>query len=314
MKPRIFIASSQEGLIVAEEIKQYFSGDFDCYLWSDDIFKYNDNYLETLMKTANLFDFGIMVCTNDDWTVSRGVCQGSPRDNVIFEYGLFLGRLGRERAYVIHDKSIKLPSDLHGITLASYEIKDGKIISNNKPFDVLLKRLCDEIKSKAELGVLGMLPSTILAIGYFDNFIKPICEHICSKDFFELKGTNFSCSLVKVIIPLTLDSDIKKKAKLYYKRNLKEEVLLLINNKTYSIYTSIAENGTDIFIYDIPTVLNNIMSAIKMYMPVGHVGKNYEQRFLEKRELLNFKLVLSKLIEDDAFCKTMVVVEFEDER
>ena len=43
--------------------------------------------------------------------------------------------------------------------------------------------LADEIKSKAELGVLGMLPSTILAIGYFDNFIKPICEHICSKDF-----------------------------------------------------------------------------------------------------------------------------------
>ena len=113
MRPRIFIGSSKEGLNIAEQIKAYFSKDFDCYLWSDDIFKYNDNYLETLMKEASLFDFGFMVCTNDDWTKSRDVEQGSPRDNVIFEYGLFLGRLGRDRAYIIHDKNIKLPSDLH---------------------------------------------------------------------------------------------------------------------------------------------------------------------------------------------------------
>lgn len=101
MRPRIFIGSSKEGLNIAEQIKAYFSKDFDCYLWSDDIFKYNDNYLETLMKEASLFDFGFMVCTNDDWTKSRDVEQGSPRDNVIFEYGLFLGRLGRDRAYII---------------------------------------------------------------------------------------------------------------------------------------------------------------------------------------------------------------------
>lgn len=89
MRPRIFIGSSKEGLNIAEQIKAYFSKDFDCYLWSDDIFKYNDNYLETLMKEASLFDFGFMVCTNDDWTKSRDVEQGSPRDNVIFEYILF---------------------------------------------------------------------------------------------------------------------------------------------------------------------------------------------------------------------------------
>lgn len=42
MKPRIFIGSSTEGLGIAQQIKDYFSQEFECYLWSDDIFKYND--------------------------------------------------------------------------------------------------------------------------------------------------------------------------------------------------------------------------------------------------------------------------------
>ena len=44
------------------------------------------------------------------------------RDNVMFEYGLFLGRVGNQRAFVIKDKQVKIPSDMLGITLADYEV------------------------------------------------------------------------------------------------------------------------------------------------------------------------------------------------
>lgn len=61
MKPRIFIGSSTEGLPIAQKIKDFFKADYSCFLWTDDVFKYNENFLETLLKSASLFDFGFMV-------------------------------------------------------------------------------------------------------------------------------------------------------------------------------------------------------------------------------------------------------------
>ena len=50
-----------------------------------------------------------------------------------------------------------------------------------------------------------------------------------------------------------------------------------------------------------------------MYLRKGHIGKTAEQQLLEDRELRNFTMVLSKLIENDAFCREMIVVEMEGE-
>jgi len=188
MKPRIFIGSSSEGLDVAKEVKAFFEKDYETYLWTDDIFKYNENFLETLMKEASLFDFGFLVFTKDDYTKSRLQGFDSPRDNVIFEYGLFLGRLGRNNAFVIKDEDVKLPSDLLGITLATFKCKSRKGIFSKKSRLELdkpslignLEKLKRQMDEKLHLGVLGMLPSTVLAIGYYNNFIKPICEYLSS--------------------------------------------------------------------------------------------------------------------------------------
>ncbi|MBE6234654.1 MAG: hypothetical protein E7112_00285 [Bacteroidales bacterium] len=311
MRPRIFIGSSKEGLYIAGQIKAYFSKDFDCYLWSDDIFKYNDNYLETLMKEASLFDFGFMVCTNDDWTKSRGVEQGAPRDNVIFEYGLFLGRLGRERAYIIHDKSIKLPSDLHGITLASFEVNDGVITSHDKPFEVLLERLHNEIVGKIEIGLLGMLPSTVLAIGYFENFVKPVCEYLTIHETIDVDGEHCHCSKFKVVIPRDLDADIKKRALIYHRKQSYKELQIPTDSRSYPLYVSIEKEGSEVVLSDMPTTLNGIDKAIDMYLRKGHIGKTQEQQLLEDRELRNFTMVLSKLVANDAFCKEIICIETE---
>jgi predicted nucleotide-binding protein len=111
LKPRIFIGSSGEGLEVAKYVKSYLSADFDCYLWTDDIFKFNESILETLLKEASLFDFGLLIATKDDFLQSRNNAFDAARDNVVFEYGLFLGRVGSSRAFVIQEEGTKLPSD-----------------------------------------------------------------------------------------------------------------------------------------------------------------------------------------------------------
>lgn len=53
--------------------------------------------------------------------------KGSPRDNIIFELGLFMGRLGRVRAILMEprEEKVKLPSDLAGITTITYRYESG---------------------------------------------------------------------------------------------------------------------------------------------------------------------------------------------
>jgi Predicted nucleotide-binding protein containing TIR-like domain len=54
--------------------------------------------------------------------VSRGVEKVSARDNVLFELGLFIGSLGRDRTFMLYDRTDPpgLPSDLAGVTPATF--------------------------------------------------------------------------------------------------------------------------------------------------------------------------------------------------
>ena len=51
--------------------------------------------------------------------------QASPRDNVVFEAGLFGGALGIRRTFILHADGSKLPSDLLGLTSVRYDPASG---------------------------------------------------------------------------------------------------------------------------------------------------------------------------------------------
>jgi hypothetical protein len=72
-------------------------------------------------------DFAAFVFAQDDWTASSpqassqpGSGQASPRDNVVFEAGLFGGVLGMRRTFILHASGAKLPTDLLGLTCVRY--------------------------------------------------------------------------------------------------------------------------------------------------------------------------------------------------
>jgi hypothetical protein len=122
---RIFIASSKEGLAVVNTIKDLLikklGTQADVRPWTRE-FELSKTYIESLEKVAKENDFAIMLMTPDDITISREIEKLSPRDNVIFELGLFMGCLGRDRCFIVHDKTrdLKLPTDLLGIMAAKY--------------------------------------------------------------------------------------------------------------------------------------------------------------------------------------------------
>jgi hypothetical protein len=126
-RPSVFVGSSSEGLKVTRTVQILL--DYACQVtpWSQGVFGLGEGRLESLVRALPDFDFGILVLTPDDLTETRGEQRQSPRDNVLLELGLFIGGLGRERTFALYDRTadIKLPSDLAGVTIATYEPHDS---------------------------------------------------------------------------------------------------------------------------------------------------------------------------------------------
>ena len=94
-----------------------------CLSWRDDgVFKPGYGYLETLSNLTP--DYVVALVTPDDTAAVRGKEYIVPRDNVVFEYGLFLGKLGRDKTFFVTPKNtpdLQIMSDLHGVSTVRYQ-------------------------------------------------------------------------------------------------------------------------------------------------------------------------------------------------
>jgi len=142
VKPRMFIGSSVEGLAVAESIQLGLRHDIEVVIWTQGPFGLSEGSLESLVKAKDDFHYAVFVLTPDDLLTKRNKTSNSPRDNVLFELGLFMGALGRERTFMVQckDDVLDLPTDLAGVTIASY----SKHSDNN--LDAALGPVCTLIK------------------------------------------------------------------------------------------------------------------------------------------------------------------------
>lgn len=129
--PSVFIGSSAESLDVAAVIhKSLTHRKVEPRIWSEGVFQCSRATIEDLMAATSQADFAVLVLAADDVTISRGKRKAAPRDNTIFELGLFMGALSRERTYIVAPRplDIKIPTDLLGVTLLTYQKKRGQSI------------------------------------------------------------------------------------------------------------------------------------------------------------------------------------------
>lgn len=130
-KPVVFIGSSAETLPIAREIQSGLAHDnLIVKVWTDGIFQPSSTTLNDLVREIQSADFGVLVLGQDDKVISRDGESWAPRDNVIFELGLFIAALDQKRTLVVSPKlkSLKIPSDLNGINLINYELDDRNSI------------------------------------------------------------------------------------------------------------------------------------------------------------------------------------------
>lgn len=126
---RVFIMSSVEALpIVDLLIKQFAHDPFLAVAWKNGVFRASNYTLDDLEAELDDSDFAIAVAQPDDVVITRDTKWPTVRDNVIFELGLFMGRLGRRRAFLMEprDADVQLPSDLAGMTTIPYRYEKGK--------------------------------------------------------------------------------------------------------------------------------------------------------------------------------------------
>jgi tetratricopeptide (TPR) repeat protein len=137
MKPKVFIGSSVEGLNVAYSIQQNLNYDAEITVWDQGVFELSSTTIESLVKILESSDFGIFVFSNDDVTKIRDEKRSTVRDNVLFEFGLFIGKLTRKRVYFVipMDTDLYLPTDLLGITPGTYDPnrEDGSLQAATGP-------------------------------------------------------------------------------------------------------------------------------------------------------------------------------------
>jgi hypothetical protein len=146
MKPRIFIGSSVEGLDVAHALQQNLEFDATVTVWTQGIFQLSSNSLDDLLTALENFDFGIFVFKPDDVLNMRADQFNVVRDNVIFELGLFFGKLGKDRVFFVqphNSNNFHLPSDLLGVLAGKYDANrdDGNLQAALGPF-------CNQVRSR----------------------------------------------------------------------------------------------------------------------------------------------------------------------
>lgn len=303
-KPRLFIGSSFEEINTAKIVESILEKDFDVTIWNENlwdksVFKLNNNFLHDLLKAPLKFDFGVIIGSPDDKVVVRGKEYLQARDNILFELGLFIGRLGIKRSFFLVHEDVKDLSDLSGIFVSKFNEKN-------------LADKVDEIKRaflSVELDTFNFFPSNTLAYGYFENFVKSICAKIVQDGNLKINNVEYFNCKFQIIIPKKIDEDINLQFEKIKRDVGVEQVQIecLGRSRPFQVNSKLLETG-ELLIIDFPSTLTGINYAIRELLSEEYklFGKEYED--ILNRELERFVFSLEKSIKRNSFDNFIEIV------
>ncbi|MGB3686590.1 MAG: nucleotide-binding protein [Ornithinimicrobium sp.] len=141
---QLFIGSSSEGRHVARALQAELLPYGEVVLWDQGVFEPGGYTLDSLISMAHRCDFAVLVATPDDTRESRGQTASVPRDNVILEFGLFAGVLGRDRTYVLATEGTALPTDTLGLTRLAFHNQENPRAAVSEAADQVRTRIRDQ--------------------------------------------------------------------------------------------------------------------------------------------------------------------------
>ena len=301
MKKKIFIGSSKESLDYAYAIQENLDHWAEVTIWDQDIFKPSSYTMESLQEALEFFDYGLFVLSPDDLSTIRNTEYSVARDNVVFELGLFIGKLGRENCFFVIPKdnnNFHLPSDLFGLTPLTYNSarSDGNLKATFGPACNNIKKQIsgNNINSQLEYDLLNnKFPSKRL-IRYLDtacvfrdrtSFNNSIGHQKLFKNAVSIKGLGIS--LNEAIINWGI-RDIVEKVK---EEKFKEFCLLFLDPEGESIKNREKDEYPNSTRNPIINVTNtNISITEEIFAQVKDIGK-FHYKLYDKFSNLNFYII-----------------------
>ncbi len=177
-------------------------------LWSDSgFFRPGLYYLDNLIHELPEFDFAVFIFGPDDMVTSRGQLQSAPRDNVIFEFGYAMAKLGRERVFHLVPKgpgiNVKVLSDLAGMKPWEYQMPTG--LSGTR---ARLSRKVLNSLDRALEGPSRYIGETIARLGPRTRFDRGVAEGPqYVSDVYESIAREFTSSGTNEVKNLALDME-----------------------------------------------------------------------------------------------------------
>lgn len=141
--PILFVGSSRESLPIVEALVDgWKSSPFIVRPWTGGVFTPSQFPIDDLAKQLAACDFAALVLGPDDQVLSRGITSNAPRDNVLFELGLFMGAIERARTLFIipADADVKIPTDILGLNPLKFVSRTDSLTDNVAP-------VCSDIAS-----------------------------------------------------------------------------------------------------------------------------------------------------------------------
>jgi hypothetical protein len=145
-RPRLFVGCSDESVEYAYAIQQNLDDDAEVTVWKQGIFELTKTSVESLIKTLDRSDFAVFVFAPNDALRLRQKKYAAVRDNVVFELGLFMGKLGRQRTFIVVPKGnehLRIPTDLTGVTLGKFDPD-----RNDKNLEAALGPFCNVVRGQ----------------------------------------------------------------------------------------------------------------------------------------------------------------------
>lgn len=352
-RPSIFVGSSLESKPIAERVRNGFPDDqFVVDPWYSGVFGKTSSTggdmsnAEWLKNFTDIYDYAIFIFAPDDETKSLtrfdmpdGTARNAvgTRHNVVYEFGLFMGRIGAKKTFILFDEAVEdfvklfftdLVENLNdtaekgkgGFRIELYKYKGNysqylKSKDTELPYEDIsigtaIDNIREQIKTSFDDVEISFLPSTSLAIGYFNNCISIFANivHVLKNDlpypdkwkqdglkeeeFNEIAGKikHGKSVKLKIVIPESLEGAIQKNFTKDFPTSRFQTKSFPGANRPLTLACHVVEKketSESLTFYDVPTTMNSSLEAINM------VTEHYEIReLLKEKERRNFKKAL----------------------
>lgn len=257
-----------------------------------------------LAQAVSWFDFAILVLDAAAPGFPEGETVAWPFGDAGFVVGLFLGAMGGERVFLIVPQTpdrngMGTPTDLFGASVIHFP---GNAYDPSDPegFRDASRSLSEMIAARYEESPLQILPSTVLAQGYFDNFLLPVGRTLAARESVAVDKTPVDISgkrfRLQIVLPRRLGEASREAASRFFQQRGLRDVALETPDRAYPFHLRVGlVEGRPVF-YDYPTTLRASHEALQMILPRGAGPDGERYSLIEERELSNFERMLGTLL------------------